>query len=85
MVARVLSAAFALCHPHILVLLRDGVVDVAAHKLTALVKLLATDVAAYDEGLVQSYQCTNPWVDEQVVTDGNLTRRGETVVEEHNV
>ena len=71
-VAAVLGTAFALGYPEVFLLGGDGVVDVAAHELAALVHFLGLEAATDDEGFVHAHEGLDPGIYEEVVAYGYL-------------
>ena len=85
LVATVLGSSFALCNPDVFVLLRNGVMHVAAHSLTALQEFPRTEPPFDRKGFIELDERLNPRIDEEVVADGYLTSRRELVLVEHEV
>ena len=59
-VVRIFRTPFALCNPHVLVLLVDGVVHILRQKLAGGQHLPNRQVAFYDKRLVHAHQILHP-------------------------
>ena len=84
-VIRVLGTSLTLGNPDILLLLADGIVNIAAHKQAGTQHLVGRQSTAHGESLVHTDQSFNPRIDEQVVADAYFHSGWIAAVDKHHV
>ena len=85
LVATVLGSAFALSNPDVFVLLLDGIMHIATHRLTAFEQFSRTEAPLNREGFIEFDERLNPRIDEEIVAYRYLASRWEFVFMKHQV